>query len=360
MSLSLSLRHCTNYSQERGTSSVPSGRFADPPKRVPQDLSPVQMTELFPAHSSTNGTMDAETDVDHEAAMKRHKAKTEEGLGEDGLPQLRNVYSVEGNGTSSIEAPSYRVTWFDFDVHPSKRYLYWAFRRLRDLPPDWRRHYRIYLRQETKAQLYLTNTWDMFMSVVDGYRKAKWVLRKYDIPIDNTLIPHPYNDFWEVTTPEERAWAHRRATLMKESQAIQRAMEDDEEGEVYRDDDDEGIDEETYSKSRKESEASRPIFGGGPEDFRTAHMVAEEGRSSKTQSGNALHSRDMKAPSEREISDNPSGYDRDYNSFIMGTVEDDKLWNPVLKNRLYQQKTKQESDLYAFEDDDEFAAPSKS
>eukprot|EP00744_Colponema_vietnamica_P015678 GILI01021982.1.p1 GENE.GILI01021982.1~~GILI01021982.1.p1 ORF type:complete len:166 (+),score=40.25 GILI01021982.1:2-499(+) len=153
---------------------------------------------------------------------------------------------------------------------------------------------------------------------------------------------------------------------MKEEQAVQRAMEDDddddefEDDEPYREDAEEGLGTMSTQKKkqhgggRKESEGAKPIFGGGAVDFRDHHISVDPGKdSSKVQSGNLLHSNDMQAPSEADIDNLPSRLEQDKNSFVMGTIEDDKLWNPVLKNRLYQQKAKEESDLYAFEDEDD-------
>ncbi|CUG28887.1 Hypothetical protein, putative, partial [Bodo saltans] len=156
-------------------------------------------------------------------------------------------------------------------VSPAKRFVYWAFRRLRDLPPEWGEYYRRMLRQEVKAARFVGQAWDGFMLVVDGYRKGKWVLSKYGIEADPALIPKPYNNFWEETTHEERVWAHRRSIQLKDLQALQR-------------------DEDSL------------IFGAMSVDHREFTLNSAGNLSGgKDQAGSPVHALDLEAPTEEEI-----------------------------------------------------------
>ncbi|CUG29035.1 Hypothetical protein, putative [Bodo saltans] len=171
-----------------------------------------------------------------------------------------------------IKDQPYRVAWYMRGrVSPAKRFVYWAFRRLRDLPPEWREYYRRMLRQEVKAARFVGQAWDGFMLVVDGYRKGKWVLSKYGIEADPALIPKPYNNFWEETTHEERVWAHRRSIQLKDLQALQR-------------------DEDSL------------IFGAMSVDHREFALNSAGNLSGgKDQAGSPVHALDLEAPTEEEI-----------------------------------------------------------
>lgn len=246
-------------------------------------------------------------------------------------PTFLNVDNIENNLDSSLEEPlaknlhntslstPYRVSWYDHSsVSPAKQFTYWAFRRLRELPPEWRNYYRRMLRQEIRASQYVNQTWDCFMMVVDGYRKAKWVLKKYNIPIDENLIPKPYNNFWEETTHEERVWAHRRSHQMKELQALQR-------------------DEDEL------------IFGAHSMDRREVSYGSLKNLQTGMQGGTPVHALDLPAPKENEL--RMSRHDEEMSSVMMSSIEDDKLWNPVLRSRIYTQKERDEIELYDFEDE---------
>lgn len=215
----------------------------------------------------------------------------------------------------------YRVSWYEYhSVSPAKHFVYWSYRRLRDLPPEWQEYYRRMLYQEISASRYVNQTWDCFMMVVDGYRKAKWVLRKYGVAVDESLIPRPYNNFWEETTHEERVWAHRRSHQMKELQALQR--EDD-----------------------------NIVFGANTMNRNEVSYSSIKNLQSGMQGGTPLHANDMPAPKESELK--MSRQDEEMSSALMSSIEDDKLWNPVLKSRLHTQRQREEAELYGFEDEDD-------
>ncbi|KPA81381.1 hypothetical protein ABB37_03760 [Leptomonas pyrrhocoris] len=222
---------------------------------------------------------------------------------------------------NTVGGTPYRVSWYEFQsVSPAKQFVYWAYRRLRDLPPEWQEYYRRMLYQEVAASRYVNQTWDCFLMVVDGYRKAKWVLRKYGVKVDESLIPRPYNNFWEETTHEERVWAHRRSHQMKELQAMQR-------------DDDE------------------IVFGANVMDRKEVSYSSMKNLQTGMQGGTPIHAHDLSAPKESDLT--MSRQDEEMSSALMSSIEDDKLWNPVLKSRLHTRRQRDEVELYAFEDDDE-------
>ncbi|AYU83740.1 hypothetical protein, conserved [Leishmania donovani] len=222
---------------------------------------------------------------------------------------------------NTMEETPYRVSWYDFQtVSPAKRFTYWVYRRLRDLPPEWQEYYRSMVYQEISASRYVNQTWDCFMMVVDGYRKAKWVLRKYGVKVDESLIPRPYNNFWEETTHEERVWAHRRSHQMKELQALQR-------------DDDEAV------------------FGASMMNRNEVSYTSIKNLQTGMQGGTPLHAHDLPAPKESEL--RMSRQDEEMSSALMSSIEDDKLWNPVLRSRLHTQRQRAEAELYGFEDEDD-------
>ncbi|KAK7197309.1 hypothetical protein NESM_000677900 [Novymonas esmeraldas] len=222
---------------------------------------------------------------------------------------------------NTVASTPYRVSWYDFHtVSPAKQFTYWAYRRLRDLPPEWQEYYRRMLYQEISASRYVNQTWDCFMMVVDGYRKAKWVLRKYGVQVDESRIPRPYNNFWEETTHEERVWAHRRSHQMKELQALQR------------DDDD-------------------IVFGANSMDRNEVSYTSIKNLQSGMQGGTPLHANDLPAPKESDL--RMSRQDEEMSSALMSSIEDDKLWNPVLRSRLHTQRQRAEAELYGFEDEDD-------
>lgn len=217
-------------------------------------------------------------------------------------------------------ATPYRVSWYHHSsVSPAKKFTYWAFRRLRDLPDEWQEYYRRMLYQEICAARYVNQTWDCFMMVVDGYRKAKWVLKKYDVAIDETLIPKPYNNFWEETTHEERVWAHRRSHQMKELQALQRDEDD-------------------------------LVFGAHSMDRREVSYGSIKNLQTGMQGGTPVHAHDLPAPKEGDL--RMSRHDEEMSSVMMSSIEDDKIWNPVLRSRIHTKQQREETELYGFEDDD--------
>lgn len=246
---------------------------------------------------------------------------TSDVVAEDEEPLSRNVANTVGS-------TPYRVSWYEFKtVSPAKQFVYWSYRRLRDLPPEWQEYYRRMLYQEITASRYVNQTWDCFMMVVDGYRKAKWVLRKYGVEVDESLIPSPYNNFWEETTHEERVWAHRRSHQMKELQALQR-------------DDDE------------------IVFGANSMNRNEVSYTSIKNLQTGMQGGTPLHANDLPAPKESDLT--MSRQDEEMSSALMSSIEDDKIWNPVLKSRLHTQRLREEAELYAFEDEDEEEEPKPS
>lgn len=223
------------------------------------------------------------------------------------------ILDKHGNVTLST-----RVPWFDYTVHPAKRFLYWSARHLRKLPEDWRPYYRHLLVNELKASTRLNTPWDVFIAVADGYRKGKWVLRKYGQDPDKDSIPYPYDDFWEVTTHEERVWAYRRSNQLKELQAMQREEQD--------------------------------LFGGTQPtyNYMTADMTYKLASGARQeQQGNQVHAHDLPAPRESDIRE-----EEHMTHLLMGSIEDDRLWNPSLKQREYRESlAKSGADLMAFEDE---------
>lgn len=232
-----------------------------------------------------------------------------------------NEEPLSKNLMNTVGGTPYRVSWYEFQtVSPAKRFVYWAYRRLRDLPPEWQEYYRRMLYQEVSASRYVNQTWDCFMMVVDGYRKAKWVLRKYGVTVDESLIPRPYNNFWEETTHEERVWAHRRSHQMKEMQAMQR------------DDDD-------------------IVFGANIMNRNEVSFSSIKNLQTGMQGGTPIHAHDLPAPKESDLT--MSRQDEEMSSALMSSIEEDKLWNPVLKSRLHTQRQREEAELYGFEDEDD-------
>jgi hypothetical protein len=229
---------------------------------------------------------------------------------------------LSANLSNTVKDAPYRVSWFvGGAVPPAKRFVFWAFRRLRDLPPEWKEYYRRMLRQEVKAARYVGQSWDGFMLVVDGYRKGKWVLSKYGIVADPSLIPRPYNNFWEETTHEERVWAHRRSIQLKDLQALQR-------------------DEDSL------------IFGAVTMDHREFSFNSVKNVSGgRGQGGTPVHALDLEAPKEEDIAMSRAA--EEASSALMSSIEDDKLWNPVLKSRMHRDKMKEEAAVLEFEDEDE-------
>ncbi|KPI85676.1 hypothetical protein ABL78_5256 [Leptomonas seymouri] len=239
----------------------------------------------------------------------------------DHANNLENDEPLSKNLMNTVGGTPYRVSWYEFKrVTPAKQFVYWAYRRLRDLPPEWQEYYRRMLYQEITASRYVNQTWDCFMMVVDGYRKAKWVLRKYGVKIDESLIPPPYNNFWEETTHEERVWAHRRSHQMKELQAMQR--EDDE-----------------------------IVFGANIMNRNEVSFSSIKNLQTGMQGGTPIHAHDLPAPKESDLT--MSRQDEEMSSALMSSIEDDKLWNPVLKSRMHTQRQREEVELYSFEDDEE-------
>ncbi len=210
-----------------------------------------------------------------------------------------------------------RVPWYDYTLHPAKRFVYWAGRHLKKLPEDWRPYYRQLLANEIKATRFINTPWDVFMAVAEGYRKSKWVLGKYGQKPEPGSIPHPYDDFWESTTHEERVWAFKRSYQLKELQAIQRDDQD--------------------------------VFGGIVSDRNHAIMpTVERMANPKAQNGNQVHSMDLPAPREGDVRE-----DEHLTQLLMGTIEDDRLWNPSLKAREFRESLEKAEGLYAFEPEEE-------
>ena len=277
---------------------------------------PVNAVEQIPVHGCYRQNEELDGAGQPEREGHRSDLPNEQHDASDGEadldPLTRNVRNIDRN--------TYQVTWYADEMHPARRFLYWSFRKVRLLPPDWQDYYRRLLRQEIRACRYVTVTWDSFMMIVEGYRKVKWILRKYEIPFDEKEIPEPYGNFWEQTTHEERLWAHRRSFQLKEMQAVQR--EDD---------------EIVFGAMTKNV---TDVVGG------RAHMAQ-----GSQQYGTPSHSQDMPAPREMDVRTTQA--DEDMSSALFSSVEDDKLWNPVLKQRLLKAATRAEAELYAFEDEDE-------
>eukprot|EP00672_Neobodo_designis_P018476 CAMPEP_0174835100 /NCGR_PEP_ID=MMETSP1114-20130205/5234_1 /TAXON_ID=312471 /ORGANISM="Neobodo designis, Strain CCAP 1951/1" /LENGTH=243 /DNA_ID=CAMNT_0016069045 /DNA_START=77 /DNA_END=808 /DNA_ORIENTATION=+ len=222
------------------------------------------------------------------------------------------------DSSGSVGLPT-RVSWFDYRVHPAKRFIFWAVRHLQKLPEDWRPYYDKLLRNEIRATRDLNTSWDVFIAVAEGYRKAKWVLKKYGKEPEPGSIPHPYDDFWKNTTHEERVWAHRRSHQLKELQAVQREEQD--------------------------------LFGAVMQDRNNVHMDQMcKLTTSKQHSGNQVHAMDLPAPRESEIRD-----DEELTHIMMASVEDDRMWNPAVRSRDFRDSLAHTEGLMAFEDaeDDE-------
>ncbi|KAG8345279.1 hypothetical protein TRVL_03883 [Trypanosoma vivax] len=282
-------------------------------------LKPVEMEPTFrsnkdPSLTNENNIMNADSYTVKSLFSKSSTSK--EAVAE----QVAWEEPLANTLQNTTERTPYRVSWYDYGfVTPAKRFTYWAYRRLRDLPEEEREYYRRMLYQELTAARYVNQTWDCFMMVVDGYRKGKWILKKYGIKIDENLIPKPYNNFWEETTHEERVWAHRRSHQMKDLQALQR--EDDD-----------------------------LIFGAHMMDRRDVTYGSLKNLQTGMQGGTPVHAHDMPAPCEADVK--MSLHAEDMSSVLMSSIEDDKIWNPVLRSRLHTQKTRAEIELYAFEDED--------
>ncbi|CCW69260.1 unnamed protein product [Phytomonas sp. Hart1] len=277
----------------------------------------------FSTHSSKHGSLSPVEMIPVFRNSEEH-ANSENDLVSSVKENLKDDEILEPLAKNLRNTPSttpYRVIWYAHDgVTPAKKFVYWACRRLRELPLDWQGYYRRMLRQEVSAARFVNQPWDCFMMVVDGYVKAKWVLRKYDVKIDESLIQKPYNNFWEETTHEERVWAHRRSLQMKELQALQR-------------------DEDEL------------IFGANMMDRREVTYNSLKNVQTGMQGGTPVHAHDMPSPTEAELSMSP--IDEEISSALMGTIDDDKLWNPVLRSRIHTQKQRDEVSLYSFEDEDD-------
>ncbi|CBH17980.1 hypothetical protein, conserved [Trypanosoma brucei gambiense DAL972] len=284
-------------------------------------LQPVEMEPVFKVHrpysSSNCDNPTSEDDLPYECGASsdcntRSSTLRERAVCDEPL--------AKGLQNTTASTP-YRVSWYERGaVSPSKRFVYWAFRRLWDLPPDAREYYRRMLYQEVRAARYVNQTWDCFMMVVDGYRKGKWILKKYGIKIDEGLIPKPYNNFWEETTHEERVWAHRRSHQMKDLQALQR--EDD-----------------------------NLVFGAHIMDRREVTYGSVKNLQTGMQGGTPVHAHDLPAPFEADVK--MSLHEEDISSALMSSIEDDKLWNPVLRSRVHNKLARDEAELYGFEDEDD-------
>jgi hypothetical protein len=211
-----------------------------------------------------------------------------------------------------------QVSWYNYDLHPSKRFLYWAHRHLRQVPAEWRTYYKRLLRSEIVANRMANKSWDIVILNVEGYRKGKWVVNKYGGTPDEASIPFPYNNFWEETTHEERTWAFRRSFQLKELQALQRDDSDD------------------------------AVFGSVAHDSRTveATYLSKQDGGSRGQHGTPVHSDDLPAPTEAQIRD-----DEDMSHIFMSTIIDDDQWNPSLKRRQFEATISAEDELTPFEDE---------
>lgn len=213
-----------------------------------------------------------------------------------------------------------RVPWYDYKVHPAKRLAYWLNRHLRKIPADWRPYYRNLYRSEMRSCEYVNKPYDVFVCICDGYRKGKWVCRKYGVAPDDASIPRPYGNYYEETTHEERVWAHRRSFRMKELQALQRPSQD------------------VYGST---SVSSNDVMA----DWNWRGYQAN----SKAHTGSTVHSDDLRAPTEADISD----VDDELTQIIMLTVVDEKSWNPMVRARSIQAKEEKETELFGFEDADD-------
>lgn len=215
-----------------------------------------------------------------------------------------------------VEGMRRRLDFYDWkdDVHPAKNLAYFITRHLRRIPADWRNYYRGLFRSEFNATRGVNKNWDQFCYVHDGYRKAKWVLKKYGQEPTQNSIPEPYATQWASASPEERAWAYRRSFHLKELQALQRET-CEAFGSIARD-------------------RSNTIM---------SHAQSTQPDPSKTQTGNNVHSEDLPTPRERMIRD-----DVEMSEVYMMTIQDDKQWNPLLRK-----ETVGEAEFWGFEDDDD-------
>lgn len=232
--------------------------------------------------------------------------------------KLRNVTDEGG----------YSVSWFAGDgVHPATRFMMWSFRRLREVPDDWRNYYRRLLLQEVRSCKMMNTNWEVVTAVAEGYRRATWVLEKYGLSVKPGEIPWPYEDFWNQTTHEERVWAYRRSSHLKDLQGEQRELDDL----VF------VAHRSSYTNARVSCSKSDGHFSADNKE--SAGRVQE-------------HAHDKPAPTESSIN-LESRIAQDTQSILMGSIAEDKLWNPVLKNRLRMQQIRKEGSLLGFEDEDE-------
>jgi len=222
-----------------------------------------------------------------------------------------------------------RCDWYDYEVvHPTKRFLYWAYRHLRKVPHDWREYYRVLLRQETFAYRNVNTNWDQFGAIVEGYRKAEWVLRKYGKEPEKDSIPHPFKDFYKNTTADEKCFAWRRSAELKELQALQRNSA--------------ALDGQTTAYGQIPQSRTGPmsnvlgLHAGVP-------MSAKDGR------GHQIHAEDMFAPR-----DNPTDIRDEEETWMNVTsgidmTEDN---NPILKLRRQKDMGQQQLMDIGFEDEE--------
>eukprot|EP00760_Papus_ankaliazontas_P002169 PhM_4_TR10872/c0_g1_i1/m.15997 len=213
--------------------------------------------------------------------------------------------------------------WYNYHhLHPSKRYLYWAHRHLRKVPNEWRPYYRALLRQEVLAYRFLNTNWEQFRAVVEGYRKAKWVLRKYGQEPESDSIPHPYDDFYTNTTMEERAYAYRRSYDLKDIQAFQR--EDEAQNVAYS--------AVPLNRSDVTHNMVDGTVGRGPRDVR----------------GSPVHAVDMPAPKESDVRQDAGGW-----SEVISDIQLTMETNPMMRLKEYSDDAKQELEEIGFEDDED-------
>ena len=241
-------------------------------------------------------------------------------------PLPPSVSDACGSRLRNVPDGSYRVSWYETGaVHPSLRFLMWAHRRLRDIPDDWRNYYRRLLLQEVRSCRMMNTNWDVVTAVAEGYRRARWVLEKYGLTVKEGEIPWPYDDFWNQTTHEERVWAHRRSSHLKDLQGEQRDLDDL----VF------------VAHRTSFSQASVPTTS---DNHFSPDARASAGRPQ-------AHAQDKLAPGETVSLE--SRFAQDTQSILMGSIVEDKMWNPVLRNRLKMQQMGKQGDLMGFEDEDD-------
>eukprot|EP00759_Apiculatamorpha_spiralis_P040176 PhF_6_TR38842/c0_g1_i1/m.58084 len=225
-------------------------------------------------------------------------------------------------GSLALLQSKKKCDWYDYKIPPAKVFLYWAHRHLRKIPDEWRNYYRTLLRQEVVAHASLNNNWESFCAVVNGYRKAQWVLRKYGKEPEPDSIPSPYKDFYSQTTPEERSYAYRRSFVLKDLQASKRSSYSNQATTM------------TYGGTRMARNEAAPgqLLAGGTRDVRSPQV----------------HAIDLPPPKESDFDD--MDFDDEEELIVSTGVEEDMELNPIFQIQRNKQKQLNDLEDMGFED----------